>query len=110
MNKQATEKASELPIAVTDKQGFFERVLLSKLREISKGSLKIETSANSFTFGKDGTTGIKAELQVKNNDFFRKACLGGSLGVADSYADGDWTTNDLVMVFRLFLQNLKVMD
>ena len=34
---------------------------------------------------------------------FRKACLGGSLGVADSYADGDWNTPDLVAVFRFFL-------
>ena len=110
MNKQATKNASELPLAVTDKQGFFERVLLSKLRDLSKGSLKIETPARSFTFGKNGTTGIKAELQVENIDFFRKACLGGSLGVADSYADGDWTSTDLVMLFRLFLQNLEVMD
>ena len=54
--------------------------------------------------------GPQAELFVKNKDFFRKACLGGSLGVADSYAAGDWTTNDLVLLFRLFLQNQEVMD
>ena len=30
--------------------------------------------------------------------------------MADSYAEGDWTTNDLVLLFRLFLQNQEVMD
>jgi cyclopropane-fatty-acyl-phospholipid synthase len=30
--------------------------------------------------------------------------------VADSYAAGDWDTNDLVTFFRFFLQNQKVMD
>ena len=30
--------------------------------------------------------------------------------MADSYAAGDWETDDMVMFFRLFLQNLKVMD
>ena len=30
--------------------------------------------------------------------------------MADSYAAGDWETDDLVMLFRLFLQNLEVMD
>ncbi|MFL2927038.1 MAG: SAM-dependent methyltransferase, partial [Opitutales bacterium] len=53
---------------------------------------------------------ISANIEVHNPAFFRKTCLGGSLGVADSYADGDWDTNDLVAVFRLFLQNQEVMD
>ena len=110
MNKQATESASEMPLRPSDGKGFFERVFLSKLAEISNGALKIETPTGSLTLGNGDDRGIRAELCVKNNDFFRKACLGGSLGVADSYADGDWTTPDLVMIFRLFLQNLEVMD
>ncbi|MDA0722908.1 MAG: cyclopropane-fatty-acyl-phospholipid synthase [Verrucomicrobia bacterium] len=36
--------------------------------------------------------------------------MGGSLGVADSFANGDWTSPDLVMLFRLFLQNQEAMD
>jgi cyclopropane-fatty-acyl-phospholipid synthase len=47
---------------------------------------------------------------VDNNEFFRKAVLGGSLGVADSYSDGDWSTPDMVKLFRLYLQNHDVME
>ena len=53
---------------------------------------------------------LSASVEVNDLSFFRKACLGGSLGVADSYADGDWDSPDLVSVFRFFLQNQKIMD
>ena len=108
MNKQATESSSELTLKSSSKRGFFERALLSKLSEISSGTLMVQTPSKAHAFGQG--KGLQAELLVKNKDFFRKACLGGSLGVADSYAAGDWTTNDLVLLFRLFLQNQEVMD
>ena len=60
--------------------------------------------------GDSSREGIYAQIRVSNKAFFRKACLGGSLGVADSFADGDWSSPDLVMLFRLFLKNQKVMD
>ena len=110
MNKQATESASELPVRSSAGKGFFERAFLSKLGKITEGTLKVKSSTGLMTLGHPEDKGIQAEICVNNDDFFRKACLGGSLGVADSYADGDWTTHDLVMVFRLFLQNLEVMD
>ena len=98
MSKQATESSSELTLNSSFKGGFFERALLSKLSEISSGTLMVQTPSKAHAFGQG--EGSQAELLVKNKDFFRKACLGGSLGVADSYAAGDWTTNDLVLLFR----------
>jgi cyclopropane-fatty-acyl-phospholipid synthase len=110
MNKQATENASELTLERSSKGGFFERALLSQLRKIEQGSLRISTPSGNFFLGENSPDRIQAEIVVKDPVFFRKACLGGSLGVADSYAQGDWSTVDLVAVFRLFLQNQKVMD
>lgn len=49
-------------------------------------------------------------MVIRNPAFFRKACLGGSLGVADSHSDGDWDSPDLVALFRLFLRNLETSD
>ena len=110
MNKQATEKAPELTLERSSKGGFFERALISQLRKIEQGSLRILTPSGNFFIGESSADGIQVEIVVENPVFFRKACLGGSLGVADSYADGDWTSTDLVMLFRLFLQNQEVMD
>jgi cyclopropane-fatty-acyl-phospholipid synthase len=91
------------------KAGFFESLLIGQLQKIKTGSLVMHHLGREHRFGSsDGQVSI--EFEVTHPSFFRKACLGGSLGVADSYAAGDWQTHDLVGFFRLFLQNLEVMD
>ncbi len=89
--------------------GFFGRALSNQLSKIEHGLLELHFQGSVHSFGQAGST-LRARIEVNHASFFRKACLGGSLGVADSYAADDWDTDDLVMLFRLFLQNLKVMD
>ena len=110
MNEQGTKSVHSMSVEEARKSGFFERMLLSRLGKMSSGSLLIKKLDQVNVLGKSTGKGISAEIMVSNPVFFRKACLGGSLGVADSYADGDWNTPDLVKVFRLFLQNQEVMD
>jgi len=91
------------------KARFFESLLIGQLEKIEKGSLVMRHAGTEQRFGlTDEKNPI--ELDVINPAFFRKACLGGSLGVADSYASGEWHTTDLVGFFRIFLQNLEVLD
>ena len=110
MSKQVTEPASGLAVASGRRRGFFENLLLSGLGRITHGALRVETDSGSLLLGQEKDEEMRAEIRVADPVFFRKACLGGSLGVADSYASGDWSTPDLVMLFRLFLRNLEVMD
>jgi cyclopropane-fatty-acyl-phospholipid synthase len=91
------------------KAGFFESMLIGQLQKIKTGSLIMHHAGREHRFGSSDVQS-PIEFEVTNPDFFRKVCLGGSLGVADSYAAGDWQTHDLVSFFRLFLQNLEVMD
>jgi cyclopropane-fatty-acyl-phospholipid synthase len=91
------------------KFGFFESLLIGQLQKIKTGSLIMHHAGREHRFGSSDDQAF-IEFEVDNPSFFRKACLGGSLGVADSYAAGDWQTNNLVGFFRLFLQNLEVMD
>ena len=112
MNKQEDQDLhSRMPAASKElKAGFFERIFTAQLGKAEIGSLKLSTSSNNYIFGQAAKDGIQAEVSVLNPCFFRKACLGGSLGVADSYAEGDWQSTDLVSVFRFFLQNQDIMD
>ena len=91
------------------KARFFESLLIGQLEKIEKGSLVMRHAGTEQRFGLTDEKNL-IELDVINPAFFRKACLGGSLGVADSYASGEWHTTDLVGFFRLFLQNLEVLD
>ena len=91
------------------KARFFESLLIGQLHKIQTGSLIMHFAGTEHRFGSTHDQ-TPIEFEVANPAFFRKACLGGSLGVADSYAAGDWQTTDLVGFFRIFLQNLEVMD
>jgi cyclopropane-fatty-acyl-phospholipid synthase len=112
MNKQEDQDLhSRMPAASKElKAGFFEKIFTAQLGKAEIGSLKLSTSSNNYIFGQAAKDGFQAEVSVLNPCFFRKACLGGSLGVADSYAEGDWQSTDLVSVFRFFLQNQDIMD
>ena len=110
MNNQPVEQTSQFTLSENGNAGFWERTLLCQLKKIDQGSLSIKMGKRQLTLGTPSSDHISADIEITNKSFFRKTCLGGSLGVADSYADGDWETKDLVGVFRLFLQNQDVMD
>ena len=110
MTEQVKEHFSDSSHATEASMGFFEKTLHRQLDLSDQGFLKLESPSGKNTFGSDKKDGLQADLKIHRNEFFRKACLGGSLGVADSYAAGDWDTTDLVTFFRFFLQNQKVMD
>ena len=110
MNNQPVEQTSQFTLSENGNAGFWERTLLGQLKKIDQGSLSIKMGKRQLTLGTPSGNHISADIEITNKSFFRKTCLGGSLGVADSYADGDWDTKDLVAVFRLFLQNQDVMD
>jgi len=108
---KATASASLSPPlrSTSEELGFFGRLLIHQLNNIKHGLLELHIEGSVHSFGQINSP-TTARIEVNDSCFFRKACLGGSLGVADSYAAGDWETDDLVGVFRLFLQNLEVMD
>ena len=110
MTEQVQERFTDSSHATEARMGFFEKTLRRQLDLSDQGSLKLESPSGKNTFGSVEKDGLQADLKIHRNEFFRKACLGGSLGVADSYAAGDWDTTDLVTFFRFFLQNQKVMD
>ena len=89
MNKSVTEQASSVPVASGQKVGFFERKLIEQLEKANRGSLTLTSNGRNYAFGDPPNVGVSASVEVNDLSFFRKACLGGSLGVADSYADGD---------------------
>ena len=108
---KATASASlSAPLrSASEELGFFGRILIHQLNKIEHGWLELHFDGSVHSFGQANSS-LSARIEVKDSSFFRKVCLGGSLGVADSYAAGDWETDDMVMLFRLFLQNLDVMD
>jgi len=78
------------------------------LTRITQGTLNFSENDRNYTYG--NAIGLNASIDIKHKTFYWKACLGGTLGIADSYADGDWESPCLTSLFRLFLNNQSSMD
>lgn len=48
-------------------------------------------------------------LKLNNFSMFKRIVFDGSIGFGDSYVDGDWDTDNLSAVLKLFLNNSHVM-
>lgn len=51
--------------------------------------------------------GISANIDVKNNDFFKRCVLYGDIGFGEAYVTGDWDTDNISNVIKWFLQNIE---
>ncbi|MGA8890218.1 MAG: cyclopropane-fatty-acyl-phospholipid synthase family protein [Anaeromyxobacteraceae bacterium] len=88
----------------------FRPLVLPRLSSLADGQLTLREGGASTTFGNPARDGLAAEVVVRNPAFWRRVATGGTLGAAESYADGDWDTPDLTAVVRLVARNVSAMD
>lgn len=74
-----------------------------RLQDLHGGQLTLSDSERSMTFG-DADGPLRCRVDVRHPRFYRRALLGGSLGAAAAYLDGDWDCDDLAALFRLFVR------
>lgn len=84
-------------------------LLCKQLARFEEGFLVIEMADLRLEFG-DPTAELKSHIFVKHPHFFEAAVLGGSVGVAESYMDAEWQTDDLTRLIRLFVRNRHLVD
>jgi len=70
------------------------------------GSLSIELPGGDLFQAQGAHAGPDAEILVNRTRAARRALFGGSLGLADSYIDEDWDSDDLTAVIELCAQNI----
>ena len=73
---------------------------------MEKGRLIITLpSGESFSIG-DGV-GISANIEIRNENFFKRCVLFGDIGFGEAYVDGDWETDNISNVIKWFLLNIE---
>ena len=86
-----------------------ERLVLGRLSGIAHGSLRLVDGATTRDFG--GTApGPAAAIEVRDPAFYSELAWGGSVGAAESYMLGHWSTPDLTALMRLMLVNRDALD
>jgi cyclopropane-fatty-acyl-phospholipid synthase len=109
-------------IVVQSDTSWFEKrcrsVVFKTLDKLAYGSLEIIEHDQRFHFGsKDNhanesseTNAVKGTLVVRDHSLYKDLVLKGSIGFAEAYIDGKWTSPNLTSVIRIFAKAQQVID
>ena len=95
--------------------GFMSKVARNlvhrQLASLHTGCLQIEENGEVFSFGQsEGDTDLVARLVVHDVACYGEIMTGGSIGAAESFMTGDWTSPDLTMLVRVMVRNIDILD
>ena len=84
-----------------------EKFILSKLKNISQGNLKlINYDGKVFHFG-DLESKLTADIKINNPNFFFNVVLGGSSALGEAHIKKDFYTTDLTNLIELTARNIR---
>jgi cyclopropane-fatty-acyl-phospholipid synthase len=75
--------------------------------DIAEGELVLRFANGAEKHVQAARDGAKAVLELARGRVLRRLMLGGEIGVAESYMDGDWTSPDLASVFEFGARNMN---
>jgi len=84
------------------------RILMHLLRHLHDGRIEFVEDGRHTILGPP--SGQTVRVRVNDPAAFRAAVLHGSIGLADSYVDGAWETDDLVGLIRVAARNVTGLD
>ncbi|WP_221202631.1 SAM-dependent methyltransferase [Halomonas campaniensis] len=79
--------------------------LLSQLERLEGGQITLIEGHRRHRLGQGGP--LTVTLVVRNSRAWKRVALGGTVGAAEAYMDGDWDADDLVALVRLMAANLE---
>jgi cyclopropane-fatty-acyl-phospholipid synthase len=85
------------------------KLTFSLFNQIQQAGLLITDGDEQYFFG-DEKAPLQAKVQVINTKFYRRLLTGGSIGVAESYVEGEWVSPDLVTLVRVFARNMPTLE
>lgn len=105
---QATEeRANNKPLV----SRIARNLVVQQLNRLEDGLLTVrESGYEDLVFGDGDTRHQPAELIIHDHSTWRDLLTGGSIGAAEAYVSGDWSTPDLVALLRFFTRNVDRMN
>jgi cyclopropane-fatty-acyl-phospholipid synthase len=83
------------------------RTVVGMLDRLEVGALRLTLPDGRSRVLGDPTSDLRASIDVHEWRFFLRLLRGASVGVGESYMDGDWTSDDLVSLFRIVIANRR---
>ena len=87
------------------------RLFFLLMKDFKIGKLILIEKNQQYPFGQSSKgTYLEATIHVHHPRFYTSTVFGGSLGSAEAYMAGLWSTSHLTHVIRLVILNRKLMD
>lgn len=88
------------------------RAVFSQLEKLHSGCILVVEGDQKTLFGEALLPGddLYSELHVKDSACFSDILASGSIGAAESFMTGDWTTPDLTRLVRVMVRNRDLLD
>jgi cyclopropane-fatty-acyl-phospholipid synthase len=97
--------------AIAPRPGVLRGSVLRLLAQLREGRIELLEDGRSIGLGTaDGPDPLRCRVEILRPGAWRALALGGSTGAAESYADGDWRCDDLVVLVRLLVRNRDLLD
>lgn len=86
-------------------------MIFKLLSTIQYGQLTVTDETGRYQFKGSSDVGSESvSMQIHRVDFYKKLCLSGSLGAAESYIDGEWDTDNLTKLIELIIRNKNIFN
>jgi cyclopropane-fatty-acyl-phospholipid synthase len=88
------------------------RLIIRGLQELCGGQIVFEDELGTIAVGSGSSDARAVCVTVRMRDLraYRAIAVGGSVGAAESYRDGEWQCDDLVSLVRLLVRNRDLLD
>ncbi|MFT5718509.1 MAG: cyclopropane-fatty-acyl-phospholipid synthase [Oleiphilaceae bacterium] len=97
--------------------GLAKKLLFRQLEKLHTGSLVLIEGGARYEFSQDSSkvhseldTDLYAEIHIHDPSFYADILSGGSIGAAEAFITGDWSSPDLTQVMRLLVRNMDILD
>jgi cyclopropane-fatty-acyl-phospholipid synthase len=101
--------ASSLSACPARSGSWARRLVHSQFGCLRGAGLILDEGAGACRFGDPAAT-LQARIEVRDPRFYRRLILGGSIGAAEAWVDGDWDSPELTAVIRVLARNMAVLE
>ena len=87
--------------------GLMQKLVLRTLEKLKNGQLIITLpNKKSLKIGESLNPSSVAQINIKDDIFFKRIVLGSDIGLTESYIAGEWDSPNLTAVIGFFIQNI----
>lgn len=85
------------------------RLIFARLEQLRQGCLRVTDADGTWCFG-PAAAALSADIRVVDPAVYGRMAVGGNLAAGEAFMDGDWETDDLLSVCRIFIIEHRLLN